>query len=146
MTYNLIQQGKSFDASQNNYAGYSSLEFKISPSFRSIIGLRAENYFTIYTGQDSSGFQNLVDEKVIDKFDVFPSANFIFAITENTNYRLSYSKTTARPSFKEASIAEIFDPLSNITFIGNLNLKPTYIDNIDSVSYTHLTLPTILLV
>jgi TonB-dependent receptor len=131
LTYNLIQQGKSFDASQNNYAGYSSVEFKISPSFRSIIGLRAENYFTTYTGQDSSGFQNLVDEKVIDKFDVFPSANFIFAITENSNYRLSYSKTTARPSFKEASIAEIFDPLSNITFIGNLNLKPTYIDNID---------------
>ena len=50
---------------------------------------------------------------------------------ENSNLRLSYSKTTARPSFKEVSIAEIYDPLSNMTFNGNIELKPSYIDNID---------------
>jgi outer membrane receptor protein involved in Fe transport len=52
-------------------------------------------------------------------------------LKENSNLRLSYSKTTARPSFKEVSIAEIYDPLSNMTFNGNINLKPSYIDNID---------------
>ena len=57
--------------------------------------------------------------------------NFIYSLKENSNLRLSYSKTTARPSFKEVSIAEIYDPLSNMTFNGNINLKPSYIDNLD---------------
>ena len=54
-----------------------------------------------------------------------------YSLKENSNLRLSYSKTTARPSFKEVSIAEIYDPLSNMTFNGNINLKPSYIDNLD---------------
>ena len=74
--------------------------------------------------------ENLKEKKVTDIFDLFPSSNFIFSVTENSNIRFSY-KTTARPSFKEASIAQIFDPLSNITYIGNIDLKPTYIDNLD---------------
>ena len=45
--------------------------------------------------------------------------------------RFSYSKTTARPSFKENSSAQIFDPITERYFIGNPDLKPTYINNID---------------
>ena len=131
LTYSLIQRGKSFVSDQNNLAGYVSLEFKFNPNFRSIIGLRAEKYFTYYTGQDSSGDKEFNDEKIIDTFDLFPSSNFIWTLNEQANLRFSYSKTTARPSFKEASIAQIFDPLSNIVFIGNIDLKPTYIDNLD---------------
>ncbi|MEE3085499.1 MAG: TonB-dependent receptor, partial [Bacteroidota bacterium] len=54
-----------------------------------------------------------------------------YNLKENKNLRLAYSLTTARPSFKEASIAEIFDPLSNLFFIGNIDIRPTYIDNFD---------------
>ena len=131
LLFNLISRGKSYEADQNNLAGYLSFEFKFNPNFRSIIGLRGEKYFTNYTGQDSSGDREFNGEKVTDNFDIFPSSNFILAVTENSNMRFSYSKTTARPSFKEASIAQIFDPLSNITYIGNIDLKPTYIDNLD---------------
>ena len=70
-------------------------------------------------------------QNIIDVQNIFPSANFIYELAENKNLRLSYSKSTARPSFKEASIAQIYDPLSNITFIGNININPTYIDNFD---------------
>ena len=131
LLFNLISRGKSYEADQNNLASYISFEFKLNPNFRSIIGLRGEKYFTHYTGQDSSGDREFKGEKVTDTFDLFPSSNFIFSVTENSNIRFSYSKTTARPSFKEASIAQIFDPLSNITYIGNIDLKPTYIDNLD---------------
>jgi hypothetical protein len=62
---------------------------------------------------------------------LFPSINFIYNLKENKNLRLAYSLTTARPSFKEASIAEIYDPLSNLFFIGNIDIRPTYIDNFD---------------
>ena len=63
--------------------------------------------------------------------NLFPSVNVIYNLKENKNLRLAYSLTTARPSFKEASIAEIFDPLSNLFFIGNIDIRPTYIDNFD---------------
>ena len=44
---------------------------------------------------------------------------------------MAYGRTTARPSFKEASITQIYDPLSSTTFNGNIELQPTYVDNLD---------------
>ena len=52
-------------------------------------------------------------------------------MNDNTNLRLSYSRTTARPSFKEASKSQIFDPITNRLFIGNIDLDPSYINNFD---------------
>ena len=126
-----VERGKNYDSNQVNISGYSSLEFKINDKIKSVIGLRVENFIQKYTGENSGGTIKYTDEKVIDKLDFFPSTNFIYSLKENSNLRLSYSKTTARPSFKEVSIAEIYDPLSNMTFNGNINLKPSYIDNID---------------
>jgi TonB-dependent receptor len=124
-----VEKGKNYDA--NQLAGYSSIEFKIGIKLKSVIGIRAEKFIQKYSGENSGGTINYQDEKVIDKLDVFPSTNLIYSLKENSNIRFSYSKTTARPSFKEASIAEIFDPLSNMTFIGNIKLRPSYIDNLD---------------
>ena len=126
-----VERGKNYDSNQLNVSGYSSIEFKINDKIKSVIGLRAEKFIQKYTGENSGGTVKYNDEKVIDKLDFFPSTNFIYSLNEDSNLRFSYSKTTARPSFKEASIAEIYDPLSNMTFNGNINLKPSYIDNID---------------
>ena len=93
--------------------------------------MRFENYQVFYTGENSQLGQVYDNENIINKNNVFPSLNFIYSLKENQNLRLAYSLTTARPSFKEASIAEIYDPLSNLFFIGNINIKPTYIDNFD---------------
>ena len=47
------------------------------------------------------------------------------------NLRAGYSRTLARPSFKEKSEAEIYDPITKRTFSGNLDLQITNIDNAD---------------
>src|SRR5690606_13299537 len=87
----------------------------------------------------------LRDEMVLDDLDFFPSVNIIYSLDERQNLRLSYARTIARPSFKEASYAEILDPLTGRTFIGSFfrdvapsgeviwdgNLKATDIDNLD---------------
>ncbi|MEJ6624499.1 MAG: TonB-dependent receptor, partial [Flavobacteriaceae bacterium] len=57
--------------------------------------------------------------------------NIIRSLNEQTNLRFSFARTTARPSFKENSTAQIFDPITERTFIGNPTLKPTYINNLD---------------
>jgi TonB-dependent receptor len=120
-----------FDAYNTNAAAYISQEFRISERLKTILGVRFEKFDLYYTGQNNLGDQRFDDEHLIDKADFFPSANFILSTTENANLRLSYARTTARPSFKEASIAQIYDPLTNRTFIGNIDIQPTYINNLD---------------
>ena len=125
------QDANIFNAKQQNFAGYLSNEFNFSEKLKSIIGLRFENYQVYYTGENSQLGQIYENENIINNSNLFPSINFIYSLNENRNLRVAYSLTTARPSFKEASIAEIYDPLSNLFFIGNINIRPTYIDNFD---------------
>jgi outer membrane receptor protein involved in Fe transport len=125
------QDANTFNAKQQNSAGYLSHEFSWTPQWKSILGLRFEKYQVFYSGENSQLGQVYENQEIISKNNFFPSLNLIYSINENQNLRLAYSITTARPSFKEASIAEIYDPLSNLFFIGNINIQPTYIDNFD---------------
>jgi outer membrane receptor protein involved in Fe transport len=125
------QDANTFNAKQQNSAGYLSHEFSWTPQWKSILGLRFEKYQVFYSGENSQLGQVYENQEIISKNNFFPSLNLIYSINENQNLRLAYSLTTARPSFKEASIAEIYDPLSNLFFIGNINIQPTYIDNFD---------------
>lgn len=127
----LYEPANTFDATQNISAGYLSNEFSVSEKLKAVVGLRAELFSAIYTGQNQAATEIFVDEKIIDKFDLFPSANFIYSLNDNSNLRVSYSRTTARPSFKEASKSQIFDPITNRLFIGNIDLEPSYISNFD---------------
>jgi hypothetical protein len=109
-----------FNANVNNIAGYVSTEFSPIQNFKAIVGVRSEYYTQRYTGQDQLGMNVLNDDKVLQDLGLFPSLNLVYALTEKQNIRLAYGKTTARPSFKELSYAEIFDPLTGRTFIGGL--------------------------
>ena len=127
----LYEPANTFDATQNISAGYLSNEFSVSEKLKAVVGLRVELFSAIYTGQNQAATEIFVDEKIIDKLDLFPSANFIYSLNDNSNLRVSYSRTTARPSFKEASKSQIFDPITNRLFIGNIDLEPSYISNFD---------------
>lgn len=136
-----------YDATISHAGAYISSEFNLGEKLKSILGVRAESYLQQYSGEDQTGlvFDN---EKVIDDFDLFPSVNFIYALSDNDNasqnLRFSFSRTIARPSFKEASIATIIDPITGRTFLGGLfqeslggeviwdgNLVATNINNFD---------------
>lgn len=122
----------SYDSDVSIASAYVSEELKITPWLNSIVGVRFEQFNLIYTGEDQLG-NSLNEAEILNKSDFFPSVNFIFDLDEdgNNKIRTSYARTTARPSFKEASLVEIFDPISSTTFIGNINLQPTYINNFD---------------
>ncbi len=141
-----------YSSNINNTAGYVSTELDILSRFKVIAGVRLEYYVQRHTGRDQAfangdvlNGRNLVDEKVLETVNLFPSVNFIYNITEKQNLRLGYSRTVARPSFKEMSFAQIIDPITNRIFNGSLfsytnsagitswdgNLKETDIDNVD---------------
>ncbi|MBC9797411.1 TonB-dependent receptor, partial [Sinomicrobium weinanense] len=126
-----FQPANTFDANQNTAAFYVSGEFKPFEKLRAVIGLRGEYFTHFFTGENNNGTRKLDDEKVLDAFDLFPSANLVYELKDNMNLRGSYSRTIARPSFKEKSLVEISDLLTGLVFIGNLDLAPTEIDNID---------------
>lgn len=118
-----------YEGEQQIGATYFSTEFNITEKLKTVVGLRTEFFSSFYTGEDAD---NVFDrELILDEFDLFPSANVIYAVNDKSNLRASYSRTTARPSFKEASVAQIFDPITSRLFIGDINLAPTYINNFD---------------
>ena len=129
-TIGSFQRTNQYDANSSTISAYVSNELKISNTLKSIIGLRFEKFNTFYTGETIDGivFDN---DEFIDVADFYPSVNLIQSFNEDTNLRFSYSKTTARPSFKETSGAQIYDPVTERTFLGNPDLTPTYIDNLD---------------
>ncbi len=118
-----------YEGEQSIGATYFSVEFNITEQLKTVLGIRTEFFKSYYTGQNSSTVYN--SELILDEFDFFPSANLIYSLNDESNIRSSYSRTTARPSFKEASVAQIFDPITNRLFIGNINLIPTYVNNFD---------------
>lgn len=126
-----FEPANSFESNQNTAALYVSNEFKLADKIRAIIGLRAEYFTTFFTGQNNAGTQVFDNEQTIDVLDLFPSANFIYEVNEKSNVRLSYYRTTARPSFKELSVVQIPDLLTGIIFLGNIELQPSYINNFD---------------
>ncbi len=107
----------SYDAQVTTISAYVSNEFEPIDDVKFVVGLRMEDYTQFYSGvnQNREIFNNV---KVLDDLDFFPTANVIYALNEKVNVRSSFSKTIARPSFKEASFATIIDPLSGRTFIG----------------------------
>lgn len=49
----------------------------------------------------------------------------------STNFRGAYTQTVARPSFREISISQIYDPIQGRRYLGNIDLKQTLIHNAD---------------
>jgi len=109
-----------FNANTNLAAGYVSAEISPLNKLKAIFGLRLEQYTQRYTGQDQLGTNVLDNDLVLDELGLFPAMNLIYSLREKMNLRLSFSKTIARPSFKELSYAEIFDPITGRTFVGGL--------------------------
>ena len=132
-TFNPID---SYEGEQHIGANYVSLEFNVSEDIKTVVGLRTEFFKTYYTGTRDNNTIFFDRDLILDEFDFFPSANVIYSVTDDTNLRASYSRTTARPSFKEASVSQIFDPITNRLFIGNIDIVPTYINNFD-LRYEH---------
>jgi hypothetical protein len=109
-----------FDANSTNGAGYVSTELTLLKGLRMIAGVRVEKFTQRYTGRNQIGTIVLNNDKVLDDIGIFPSLNFIYKLSAMQNLRVSYTKTIARPSFKELSFAEIADPISGRTFVGGM--------------------------
>lgn len=132
-TYTLgnFQPANNFSAQQTVLSSYLMVEQRFFATLKVIYGVRVEKADMYYTGQDNTGLTVYNNERTLDELNVLPSLNFVYTITDKTNLRLAGNRSIARPSFKEKSIAQIYDPISKRTFAGNLDLEQTLINNAD---------------
>lgn len=134
------EPANTYDARQNILGAYIMNEAPFSERFKATYGVRVEHAQNWYTGQNNTGTVVYNDELVLDEWSVLPSVNMVYKIEKKadsthyaryTNIRGAYATTVARPSFKEKSIAQIYDPIQGRTFNGNIDLKQTTIYNAD---------------
>lgn len=125
------EPANTYDAQQNIASAYVMNTLPINSKVKAVYGLRIEKAQNWYSGQNNSGSVVYDNQLVLNEIDLLPSANVIYELKDGMNLRASFSSTLARPSFKEKSIAQIQDRISGRSFIGNINLVETHINNFD---------------
>ncbi len=121
-----------FSANQNTLSTYLVFAHPIKKFLNLSYGVRVEKFAMFYTGQNNSGSIKMNNEQTMDELNILPSANLNFILNDKMNVRIGAGNTVARPSFKEKSIAQIYDPITKRIFNGNIDLKQTNIFNVDS--------------
>ncbi len=126
------QPSNSFSARQHIFGHYVMVQQELMKVLKLIYGIRLEKADMYYTGvpQSSSGTR-YNDSRTLNEWNIMPSLNVVYNFTPKMNIRFGINQTVARPNFKEKSIAEIYDPITKRTFIGNIDLQQTKINNID---------------
>lgn len=115
-------------------AGYAMLEMPVLPRLRLVGGVRYE-LTSLAVGSRSSLANAItgltVNDARLEQADLLPAAGLSWAILTNMNVRLSYSRTLARPSFRELAGYRSFDPVLNELLDGNPLLRLSSIENYD---------------
>lgn len=126
-----FQPANTYDATQLVLGGYAMAQHTLLKKLKLVYGARVEKADMYYTGESNSGLEVYDREHTLDELNFLPSVNVVYGITDKMNLRLAANQTLARPSFKEKSIAQIYDPITKRTFVGNLDLQATSINNFD---------------
>ena len=115
-------------------AGYLMLELPVGPKLRFVGGARYETTdYSVHSESylDSSITSKKTNDTHLTQSDLLPAAGLIFAVRSNMNVRLNFSKTIARPSFRELAAYYSYDPIISDFVEGNPLLQMSSIDNYD---------------
>ncbi len=116
-----------YHAEQNISAGYAMIELPLLDKVQFIGGARLETTDMWLQTQDST-----LDKGQINTRDLLPSANLIYNLIPNMNLRFAYSRTLARPNFREIGPFATFDfDDGGDSYVGNPNLERTFVTNYD---------------
>jgi hypothetical protein len=115
-------------------AAYLMLDTPIVSNLRLVGGVRLESTdLRIHSESDiASSWTGLrTNDSKIVQTDLLPAAGLIWSIKPDMNLRAHFSKTIARPSFRELAAYRSYDPILDDLLDGNPNLQMSAIDNYD---------------
>ena len=115
-----------YDGDQQIGAGYLMLDLPLSRQLKVVGGVRYES-----TLLDVVSHDDLLSPGSLDEKDWLPSMNVVYQVVDDMNVRGAFSRTLARPSFRELAPFASFLFVGDYTFVGNSELKRTLIENYD---------------
>ncbi|MDY6932913.1 MAG: TonB-dependent receptor [Spirochaetota bacterium] len=113
-------------------AGYGQFDMPIIPRLRFVGGLRYE-----YSDMDVITYNPILKEEKdlskepLEEDNIMPGVSVTYSATKNTNLRFAYSKTVARPDFREVTEFKYSPMISSEVLIGNPDLEQCDIHNYD---------------
>ncbi|MDJ0652692.1 MAG: TonB-dependent receptor [Xanthomonadales bacterium] len=131
--FRLVERTLSTDtyfANQDIEAEYLSVDATIRNKLRLYLGVRHEVFDQSVVTFDRFNTSNL-EESVVQTDEYYPGVSATWNFSDATQLRFSYSETTTRPEFREASTSLYTDPELDIVISGNPELIPVDITNYD---------------
>ena len=114
----------------NSYlnANYIMFDNNFTAKLRAVWGVRIEQY-----NQQLNSFDYSNNEVIVDTtfFDMLPSINVIYSVTDNANLRASASRNVSRPEFRELAPFGFYDFNTSTAIVGNPGLQKGNINNFD---------------
>ena len=125
-------QRNSYYGQQHIFAAYALTDIKISDKIKARAGIRMEKTDMLvesYLNEEATN-SNSALKGTLNTLDILPGINLTYSPNNQTNIRASFSKTIARPSFREKSPLVIETQTGDV-IVGNPNLLNTNITNFD---------------
>ncbi|MBK9171102.1 MAG: TonB-dependent receptor [Bryobacterales bacterium] len=120
-----------YDANMDVHAGFAMLDVNLGSRWRIVGGLRVEDAQINVNTLDPLVPGSVPSVARLVNRDPLPGVNAIYALSARQNLRASYSKTLARPDFRELSPFDFTNVVGGFNTVGNPDLVRSRIDNID---------------
>lgn len=119
-----------YTGEQSVDAAYVMADLRPLENWRTIFGARFEDADILVQSFQANGSPYPNDGDLQNE-DWLPAVQIVREFKDNQNLRFAYSKTVARPNFRELSPFGSFDNVGGEVFIGNSRLTRTLIENYD---------------
>lgn len=127
------QTGKddAYVGSLENLAAYLASEFEVTSFIRAAVGVRYEDATQKVRTTNRFGDTPTAPVELANDY-LLPAATVTWNFADELQMRLGYSKTIARPQFRELAFTPYIDPESNRIYQGNPFLKDSEFENYDA--------------
>lgn len=124
---NRTDRRNAYDGTGTVAAAFVMADAQLTRRLRAVGGVRYET-----TGLRVTSLDTTLAPGTIDEGDLLPALGLVYEAFRNANFRLSYGRTLARPTFREFGPFASFDFIGDFIYEGNPKLNRTRIDNLDA--------------
>ena len=118
-----------YDGTQTFTAAYAMGDWRVNDRWRVIGGARFERTEILTKPLPQANLTPRIGE--VAQNDALPAIAAVFSPGEKSNWRVSYGRTLARPTYRELSDVTVYDGFNDEFLGGNTDLEVTLIDNLD---------------
>lgn len=127
--YEEVNYLNNYEGNQTLIAGYAGWEIPVN-AFDFYVGVRYE-YNRQELKLNTVQYEESLRSTIYTGSDLFPSANVCYHIDDKQQLRAAYGRSINRPEFRELSPSVYYDFELGSNVMGNYDLQPAHIDNVD---------------